>query len=736
MQQQLASREVVLLGVGHTNAHVLRQWKMKPPADARLTCLSNFSQTTYSGMLPGVLAGQYQPEQMTIDLVRLCASAGARLIVNEVSGLDTKNRTIQFTDRTDIPFDILSIGIGSVPSQKGLEASDETLVPIKPMQTFGHRLEERLLETKKLRNGDRPIRIAIVGGGVGGVEIAFCLASRIEKAIGETPFEISLIHSGDELPAASAKSMQRIVKAELQRRNVQLILNSRVVRATNREIELEGGEVHSFDCAIWATGAAAPLLLNRFQLPKDDRGFLLTQSTLQVQGQSAIFAVGDTGTIENEPTLKAGVFAVRQGPVLWRNILNMLRGGKLEEYSPQRRFLKILNTGDGQAVAEYAGFSWRSTWCMKLKDRIDVKFMEMYQDYNPMKMKPNPMNPESGMRCAGCGGKVGASVLRRALERIEQKPNKRIVVGLDAPDDDALFHAAENRLVSATTDFFAPPVDDAYTAGRIAALNSASDAFASGARPVTALAMATLPYGSHRQQQQMLYEFLAGAVREFDIMGATIAGGHTIEGPQAMIGFTVLSDQPDDSLAKDALKPGDQLILTKPLGSGVLLAAHMLAECRWQWREILLRNMLISNQHASTIARQHGVRAATDVTGFGLAGHLLEMLKASHLPATIRLDELPLLPGANKLLKSGLESTLAPANRVIKSSIEANETVRARGRFAALFDPQTSGGLLLAVVPSRTNGLLVDLHAAGLTDATIIGEVGSEVTSRPVLGVV
>jgi NADH dehydrogenase FAD-containing subunit len=134
--------DVVLLGIGHTNAHVLRMWRMQPIPNARLTCISNHPVATYSGMLPGVLAGQYPPEAMEIDLVRLCAAAGARLILGNVIGLDRERHELQFDDRPPLPFDVLSIGIGSVPTRAGLAAADDTLLPIKPMQTFLERPEK------------------------------------------------------------------------------------------------------------------------------------------------------------------------------------------------------------------------------------------------------------------------------------------------------------------------------------------------------------------------------------------------------------------------------------------------------------------------------------------------------------------------------------------------------------------------------------------------------------------
>ena len=177
MASNKAKHTVVLLGVGHTNAHVLRMWKMNPISDANLVCVSNFPVATYSGMMPGVLAGQYPTEAMEIDLVRLCRSADARLIVGDVNGLDVEKQELLFDNRPPLHFDQLSIGIGSVPTFEDVEVtSDEKLFAIKPMQTFLERLEARLDEFDKKTE----VRISIVGGGIGSIETAFCLKNKLK----------------------------------------------------------------------------------------------------------------------------------------------------------------------------------------------------------------------------------------------------------------------------------------------------------------------------------------------------------------------------------------------------------------------------------------------------------------------------------------------------------------------------------------------------------------------------
>ena len=376
----LPDKDVVLLGIGHTNAHVLHKWRMQPPQGARLTCVSNDAVSAYSGMLPGVLAGQYPPERMEIDLAQLCAAAGARLVIAAVTGLDAARRQLLFADDSPLPFDVLSIGIGSVPTVEGVEIADATrLLPIKPMQTFLARLDERLRQAMDQRRG-LPIRLAIVGGGAGGVELALCLPSHMRTLLGENAHLDQTVVSADErLVPGSLKGTARRIQRALARRGVRLVAGRRVVGVEGGRLALDAGLTVEADVILWATGAAAPPLLATLGLPTDARGFLLTVETLQSTSGAPIFAVGDTGTIAGSRTAKAGVYAVRQGPVLWENIQRMLTGEPLRRYTPQRGFLKLVNTGDGRAIGEWKGLSFEGAWCWWLKDYIDGRFMDKLQ---------------------------------------------------------------------------------------------------------------------------------------------------------------------------------------------------------------------------------------------------------------------------------------------------------------------------------------------------------------------
>lgn len=724
MNQKLGTNNIVLLGVGHTNAHVLRMWKMgRRPRNSELICVSDFPVATYSGMMPGVLAGQYPAEQMEIDLVRLTQSAGARLVVGRVTGLDRERRRLLFSDRAPLPYDVLSIGIGSRPATQGVEIKDEeAILRIKPMQTFMSRLRHRIAQQNSKRE-DRPLRICVVGGGIGSIEIAFALRFRFRKEnLGEP--EIRLVTSSEYAGKGLLDSTVTKISQQFSKYRIEVSSRSRVASVEKNQLVLTGGKKIDADIVIWATHASAPELFDQFDLAKDDRGFLMTGPTLQSIDDDRIFVVGDSGTMKDANLDKAGVYAVRQGPVLTKNIRLLLENRTLSHYDPQKNYLKIVNVGDGTAISQHLGRSFYGKLQWWMKDRIDVKFMKMYQDYKPMPMKP-PKVSEAEMRCLGCGGKVGGQTLSGVMDELGIEDNDNVIIGLNNPDDAAVVKTTGNQ-VTVTTDFFAAPLTDPYLIGRIAALNSLSDLFVMGAQPTAALTIVQLPEGHPRAQSRLMLELMAGAKQEMDVAGASIVGGHTIEGPRIVMGFTVLGNQLVAPSAKSNLRAGDRLILSKPIGSGVMLAALMQCKLRGELFLPLIDTMMLRNQIALRLIQEQGVSAVTDVTGFGLAGHLLEMLSASQLGAELHLSDVRAIEGAKELVDEGIESTLAPENRWREPQIDVSETLKNSSTYKLLFDPQTCGGLLLGVRPESEKGVLELLENDGFSETCVIGDVVSQ----------
>ncbi len=737
MQTRLAKNQIVLIGIGHTNAHIVRMWKMRPIPNCQLVCISDHPIATYSGMLPGVLSGQYIPAEMEIDLVRLCRSTGCRLVVSEFDAIDRKKKRIRFPDRADLEYDWLSIGIGSQPSFDGVQVRDTaSLVTIKPMQTFLERLSSRIVQAGSLNTAK--VRCLIVGGGLGSIEAALCLANRkskfndkvlnhqqLPKALNATSgLDITLLTASSQPGKGMTASAIRRIERALAKSEVRLITNERVSAIDAGGVVTESGKKLEAEIVVWATAAIAKSEMERTSLELDNRGFAKTRSTLQSVADDSIFVVGDSGSMVESPTDKAGVFAVRQGPVLWKNLNQIVEGKPLESYVPQQDFMKLINVGDGTAIGQIRGRSFGGRFAWWLKDRIDRKFMAMYQDYSlesAMK-QADPVSEQSQMRCLGCGGKIGGQLLHAALEEIDWSTDSGVVDFEAAKADDAAIIHTDGKDITVSTDFFASPVDDPWLAGRISVLNAISDLYVMGAQPTAALALVQINEGHPRGQLRMLRELMAGTAHELKKAGIAMAGGHTIEGERLATGFTIIGRQVTSPQKKSGLRPGDALILSKPLGSGTILAAMMQNRVDGRRWHDFARSLIVGNAIALEIAQRHKLSAMTDVTGFGFAGHLSEMLRASHASAEIGQALIPCFDGFGEQAVSGVASTLAPGNEEFSLPVRWKAT-KDPAIALALFDPQTCGGILLGCPEESAQQIVDELVIAGHPKAARIGRV-------------
>jgi selenide,water dikinase len=335
-------------------------------------------------MLPGTLAGQFTRQDMQIDLRALADKAQAELLLAEVTGLDLESKTLHFVDAPPLPFDAMSVGVGSMPA--GYRDFDSPLVvPVKPMQSFLDRLDQQLASAADA--SDRPV-VAVVGGGVAGIEIALCLRTRLNQRLPGCEISIELLTAGNTIGDGLRPRSRRRLERLLDQRGVTVVRGFRVEDVTDREVISVDHLARRAHCVVWATEASPPPVLASLGLPTDRRGFLAVNRSLQTTAGLPIFAVGDCGTMIESPSPKAGVYAVRQAPILWENLQACLQNRDLSPFEPQQDFLKIVNTGDGKALLEYKGATFHARWCMALKTWIDRRFIASYQFGNRADGKP------------------------------------------------------------------------------------------------------------------------------------------------------------------------------------------------------------------------------------------------------------------------------------------------------------------------------------------------------------
>ena len=730
-QENLVRQDLVLIGGGHAHVVALSMLAMRELPGVRITLISNTVLTPYSGMLPGLIAGNYQYDDVHIDLAALCRALGVRFIEDRVTGLNLETKSIACETHPDFAYDVLSIDIGSSPDLKQVAGAREFVVGVKPVDQFldyWHRLQQKILS----HDASETLQIGVIGGGASSVEVALAMQHRLNTCLKEDgrSLEGVCIHvvSGSEtiLPSHNEK-VQRLYQEVLNERGVKVHPNFRVAKVDEKRVYSEDGQTLELDEIVWAISASAPDWPKNSGLQCSELGFIQVDSCLQSISHPGVFASGDIADVLDHPRPKAGVFAVRQGKPLAENLERSLLGKTLKSFTPQKKFLSLVSTGDKNAVASRGNWALSGRLIWHWKDAIDRKFMRRFSSLaQPPIGRATEISDQAplSMRCGGCGAKVGQAILSRVISRLPAPNSDCCKVGLSSPDDAAVFDIPANKLLVQSVDAFRRFIDDDYLFGQIAANHAMGDIFAMGATPHSTQAIVTLPFATEEKVEQQLLHLMLGASKVFEACGMQIVGGHTAEGVELSLGFAVngLIDE-ERLLTKGGLRAGDKLILTKALGTGALFAGDMRGLAHGLWVKKAIEMMLQSNQRASQLLFQYGAAACTDVTGFGLAGHLLEMLQASKMKAEIDLQCLPVLDGVEALMKQGIFSTLHQQNKQIEVKMRAYIAATGNANEDILFDPQTAGGLLAGIPAEQVEPCLEALRENGYHDACVIGEV-------------
>src|SRR6266699_2915713 len=419
------------------------------------------------------------------------------------------------------------------------------------------------------RRREWAMRLAIVGGGAGGVELAVSAQQRLARLLPTQP-HVTLVTREGLLPSHN-DAVRRRFEIIFRERGMRAVANNPIVRVEPSRMIAQDGTVIEFDEALWVTEAAGAPWLADTGLPLDERGFVIIDETYRSPADTAVFGAGDIATMPAHPREKAGVYAVRAGPPLADNLRRALAGHRLRRAVPQRQALALIGTGDKRAVASRGRHEAYGAPVWWLKDWIDRRWMRRYTDLPAMESVD-----DDSMRCGGCAAKVPADVLARVMARLDAPVSDAVAIGLDNPDDAALLSFPGAPPLLQTVDFFRAMVSDPYLFGRIAATHALGDIYALGGLPETALAIATLPPSRPAIVEEDLFHMLKGGTEVLEAAGAVLVGGHTAEGAELALGFAVTGrTRPGRLMRKGGLRPGDRLLLTKPLGTGVILAGEM-----------------------------------------------------------------------------------------------------------------------------------------------------------------
>ncbi|MDZ4369399.1 MAG: FAD-dependent oxidoreductase [Afipia sp.] len=369
--------DVVLIGGGHTHIQVMTAFAASPEPGMRLVLISEQPEAAYSGMLPGHLSGLYRRDEMQIDLVALAVATGTTLIQARATGIDLDRRQVLCEGREPVKYRLLSINVGITPDLSAIAGAERHGLAVKPISSFLNRFDAVLgaaADSGRLRD------IAVVGNGAAGVELAFALAARL-RGTGQThpSRNITLIGSGPVVSKLNSGVRCR-VRSALDRHGIARRDGVRIVAIDADAVVTADGERITADTVFISTRARAPHWLGATGLALTPNGSIATAPTLQVAARDDVFAVGDCAEILGHPREKAGVFAVRQGPVLARNIRARWCGEALETHRPQTDYLIILMTGDGRAITGRGHWlAAEGRWVWWLKDWIDRRFIDRFK---------------------------------------------------------------------------------------------------------------------------------------------------------------------------------------------------------------------------------------------------------------------------------------------------------------------------------------------------------------------
>lgn len=714
------TRDLVLIGGGHAHALVLRMWGMKPLAGVRLTVINPGPTAPYSGMLPGMVAGHYQQSDLEIDLVKLARFAGARVILGRATGIDRDNRLIKVEGHAPVFYDVASVDVGITSDLPLLNGFTRHAVPAKPLGAFAEAWEGFV---DRVAKGQAKPEVLVIGAGVAGVELSLAAAHRLAQT-GQKAW-VTLLEAGPKPLRDLGEGARRALIDQMALGGVSVRTDARIAEVTQDGVRLQTGEMIRGGIVIGAAGARPQGWLGDTGLQLT-YGFIDVGPDLCALNDHRIYAVGDCANLTFAPRPKAGVFAVREAPILFHNLRADLTGGTRRHYKPQKDYLKLISTGRKYAVADKLGLRLEGEWLWRWKNSIDRKFMDKFHDLPAMDVRPAlPAQVADGVRemgsdgqppCGGCAAKPGADILSAGLAGLPKPRRSDVVTG--AGDDAAVLTHGDGVQVM-TTDHLRPFIEDPDMLARIAAVHALGDVWAMGAKPQAALSTIILPRMRDRMQQHMLREIMVAASDVFGEAGADLVGGHTATGPELSIGFTVTGLHRGTPIGLSGAQAGDHLILTKPVGSGVIFAAEM--QGRANGRDVAGALAVMSRPQSDVSACLADVaNAMTDVTGYGLAGHLLTILRASGVGGELDLGAVPLMDGALALSKAGVRSSLFLQNRRLFDSILG---VGDDDPLAALLvDPQTAGGLFAAVPADQVADTLDKLKGIGVA-AVDIGRI-------------
>ncbi len=637
-------------------------------------------EATYSGMTPGYIHKDFSKKEISIDLQRLCFNAGATFIRDKVIKIETNYQKLELQSLPSVHYDLLSINTGSISNTKGIKIKNSSkCFFVKPISLLVKNLSEidQILKNKKSK-------IAIIGGGVASYELAFSLLRRYENNL-----EINIIGKN----ILKEKNLNKKTKKYLKKISNNLgikEIQGEVVSISETHLTLKNGVIFECDLSLVSSGADIETWLSESSLNKDENGFIAVNGNLLSTNDESIFVTGDACSLENNFRPKSGVMAVRQGEVLKENIFYKLTGRPLIKFRPQKNWLYLVGTYENYALLNYFFLSFHGRWCWKLKEWIDKGFIKKFKFTNNISMSKKNLELEKSknikMYCQGCGSKVSKNTLVNFLNAENSNPEL---------SDSSIINTSSSSLLQSIDHIKLFTSLNPYDFGIISYLHSQNDILSSGGSVQTLSVSQALPFSEGIIESFYMEYFMKGIKSESIKDNSVIVSGHSYQSKEPGITIT-MNGVFEKQISKNQGQENDLIYLSKPLGTGYLLAAYFnnsdfLSSIDFQ---NLLEWLKKGNSKASEISKSFKSNITTDISGFGLASHLLDICKSSKLSAEIKLNE-EILINKNIGILENFKST--GFNNNYSSSVNEILISNSNKLKNILYDPQTNGPLLLTI---------------------------------------
>ena len=690
------TNDLVLVGGGHSHIMLMMELSKKPIQGNRITLVSNEIDTPYSGMIPGFIEGVYSWRESHIDLYKLSLRLNIRFIHSKVINISSANKEIYLKDRPSLKFDVLSVDSGIESNYKKIKGAEKFCIPVKPISGLANNFLNKI---KNLND------IAFIGGGAGAVELALAIKKRYIKD--KPNLKISIITGINGLLSSFSNHTRQTSKNVLKEAGIDIIENTEVLEVKQNKVIMSDNNTLKIDKCILSTNAMAPNWLKSSDIKLNENGFIIVNSAFQTN-REFIFAAGDIVDFDNQNLHKAGVFAVRSGKPLAKSIKSYIMTKSGKKYSFNKNYLALIGLSNGYTIGTKYNFSYSSKFNSFLKKYIDQKFINKFNNKNSKQSEyilniidktlsflniTSNLNfvKTNQMQCKGCAAKVPFTALKNTLPK-----------NITASSDDASSIFNYPQLFQ-TIDMINAIITDPYLLGKIAANHSLSDIIAVKSNPIAALMMLQLPFSTVDINSRDLEQVLSGAKEVFDKHNCIINGGHTMIGKDSdpVIGFTVTGEsklKENKNKKSYKIKNNDTLVLTEKIGSGIIFSGINNDIIDSYFQKDVITQMINGNFLFGSITEKLNILSMTDITGFGLANHLLNLIKRdkNKTGLTIFPEKIPIFNGVKEAIDKDVKSSLFESNynSAIKSIIYDRQK---KSIDEILYDPQTVGGLAFII---------------------------------------